>query len=46
MFHFSGNKEIVRQLITNGADINAIDDKGWTPLKAAASTGNFEYLYI
>lgn len=47
MFHFSGPKEVVQQLIANGADINGTDDKKrWTPLKVATTFGNFEYLYL
>ena len=34
-----GNKEIVELLLEYGADINAVDNDGWTPLHRAAING-------
>jgi len=39
---YAGRKEIVQLLITNGADINIVDDSGETALLLAADTGNIE----
>lgn len=47
IFHFSGETELVKQLIANGADVNGTDlNRIWTALKGATSGGNFEYLYL
>ncbi len=35
-----GNFEIVKVLIENGADVNVVDNEGWTPLMRAALAGN------
>ena len=35
----SGETDRLRQLIDDGADVNALNDKGWTPLHIAAHRG-------
>jgi len=42
----SGSVSIVRALLEAGADVNAPQEKGFTPLHEAASTGNLELLRI
>ncbi len=37
-----GSKENVKELLINGAEINAQSDKGWTPLHKAASIGRVD----
>ena len=38
--------EIVRQLVTDGADVNAKDDDGFTPLIDAAEAGNIQIVRL
>ncbi|WP_396912397.1 ankyrin repeat domain-containing protein [Mycolicibacterium sp.] len=37
-----GKLEEVRQLLAEGADVNAREDSGWTPLHFAANQGNLK----
>ena len=37
----NGDPDAVSLLIAHGADINAVDDSGMTPIKIAAAQGNF-----
>lgn len=37
-----GNVEDAKSLLENGANVNAQDDKGWTPLMFAAKSQNVE----
>lgn len=39
---FNGNIRLIRLLIENGADVNAVDEMGRTPLKMARSRFNKE----
>ena len=41
-----GNFEIVKTLIDNGANVNIIDNEGWTPLMRASLNGNGEIVEI
>ena len=43
LYYFPGKRDVAELLIENGADINALDYAGWTPLRAAAENGNFGY---
>lgn len=38
----SGNKDLVRELIQAGAEVNQQDKQGWTPLNWAAGKGDLE----
>ena len=38
--------KIIKLLIDNGADVNAIDDTGWTPLIIASSTKNVDVVRL
>ena len=42
-FYLYKKKEFIGQ--TGGADINALDDLGWTPLHAACSAGHTSIVY-
>ena len=41
-----GNFEITKTLIDNGANVNIIDNEGWTPLMRASLNGNGEIVEI
>ena len=41
-----GNFEITKTLIDNGANVNIIDNEGWTPLMRASLNGNAEIVEI
>ena len=41
-----GNIEAVKQHIAAGADVNAKEEDGWTPLRAAASNGHKEVIEL
>ena len=41
-----GNFEIAKTLIDNGANVNIIDNEGWTPLMRASLSGNKEIVEI
>ncbi|HKP94529.1 MAG TPA: ankyrin repeat domain-containing protein [Fibrobacteria bacterium] len=36
----------VSSLITDGADINAVDEEGWTPYLAASAEGNWKVMKL
>ena len=38
----AGNIEVVKQHLADGVDVNAKDEKGWTPLHFVAVGGNKE----
>ncbi len=38
----SGHVEVVKLLIENGADVNAVNKDGWTPILFASDYGNAE----
>jgi ankyrin repeat protein len=42
----SGSLSIVRALLEAGADVNALQEKGFTPLHEAAATGKLELLRL
>jgi ankyrin repeat protein len=42
----AGQTEEVKRLIRAGADINAMDEAGWTPYLAASSMGRLEAMRI
>lgn len=37
-----GSIEVVSFLLSQGANVNQVDNEGWTPLHVAASCGNME----
>ena len=39
---YFGNIDVVKELLEKGADVNAKDKHGWTPLHAAATAGHTE----
>jgi len=39
-----GHLEVVRRLISAGADVNAKSNSGWTPIHEAAENGHLEVL--
>ena len=41
IYCFSGKREVAEFLIKIGADVDIVDSKGWTPLRAAAENSNF-----
>ena len=41
-----GNIEVVKQAIADGADVNAKDDIGWTPLHPATAAGHKEIVEL
>lgn len=38
--------DFVQVMVDGGANVNALDDKGWSPLQRAASNGQFEVVKI
>ena len=43
---YGGNAETVKLLLERGADVNAKDNDGWTPLQHAAKRGNVEIIKL
>ena len=41
-----GDVNQVSSLITAGADINAVDEEGWTPYLAASAEGNWKVMKL
>ena len=41
-----GDVKRVSSLITAGADINAVDEEGWTPYLAASAEGNWKVMKL
>ncbi|MDB5048925.1 MAG: hypothetical protein JWO30_1996 [Fibrobacteres bacterium] len=41
-----GDVNRVSSLITAGADINAVDEEGWTPYLAASAEGNWKVMKL
>jgi ankyrin repeat protein len=44
--HYAASKEIAELLIAKGADLNAKDNNGWTPLHEAARKGHKEVVEL
>jgi uncharacterized protein len=41
-----GDLGMVASLLTEGADINAVDEEGWTPYLAASAEGNWKVMKL
>ena len=41
-----GDVVLVASLINDGADLNAVDDEGWTPYLAASVEGNWQVMKL
>ena len=41
IFYISGSKDVAQVLLENGANVNAKNDDGYTPLHYAASKGKY-----
>ncbi len=41
-----GDVHQVSNLLSDGADINAVDDEGWTPYLAASAEGNWQVMKL
>ncbi|MDC8451227.1 MAG: ankyrin repeat domain-containing protein, partial [Nitrospira sp.] len=37
---YKGHVDVVEQLLVGGASVNAVDNKGWTPLNKAVMRGD------
>lgn len=41
-----GNRPLVEELLAKGAEVNAKDNDGWTPLQFAAQQGHHEVVLL
>lgn len=42
----SGDIDRVKALLSRGADLNAVDQEGWTPYLAASAEGNWQVMKL